>query len=185
MWRTLHRQFLHSCGEDEVFSLPLLCHRAGRGSRFSRTSTKQRKTLYREGRWKLVGQPLAVRLYGTIFESLKRRKVSTDYTMFLIKCFKSLLLISCFLGKEEVGAHSFRRGGTQYFHCGKRWDIKTLCDRGGWSQDYESSVIFRYLMGAPFRPRKSLLDPLAMKGTECFYCGNRPVMCSSCLKKLG
>jgi len=37
----------------------------------------------------------------------------------------------------------------------------------------------------PFRPRKFLLDPLAMKGTECFYCGNRPAMCSSCSKKLG
>jgi hypothetical protein len=56
-----------------------------------------------------------------------------------------------------------------------------------WSQEYESSVIFRYLTGLhdyPFRPRKFLL-PLAMKGTECFYCGNRPAMCSSCLKKLG
>ena len=41
----------------------------------------------------------------------------------------------------------------KYWHCyvkpkEERWDIKKLCDWGGWSTEFEGTTIFRYLVGA-------------------------------------
>lgn len=48
------------------------------------------------------------------------------------------------------GTHSFRRGGCQYYHCfmnpkNERWDLKKLCDWGGWSLGFDNLIIVRYL----------------------------------------
>lgn len=44
------------------------------------------------------------------------------------------------------GTHSFRRGGVQFFHCCCNWDLKKLCDWGGWSLSLDNLTIVRYLV---------------------------------------
>ncbi|KAI3650554.1 hypothetical protein MP228_003794 [Amoeboaphelidium protococcarum] len=56
------------------------------------------------------------------------------------------------MNPRSYGGHSFRRGGCQYFHCyrepkSKRWDLKKLCNWGGWSVDFDNVTIVRYLLG--------------------------------------
>jgi hypothetical protein len=46
------------------------------------------------------------------------------------------------------GTHSFRRGGCQYYHCELGWNLKKLCDLGGWSMDFDNLNIVRYPVGA-------------------------------------
>lgn len=44
------------------------------------------------------------------------------------------------------GTHSFRRGGAQYFHIYKGWDLATISKWGGWSTNFDNTVIMRYLV---------------------------------------
>ena len=72
------------------------------------------------------------------------------------------------------GTHSFRRGGCQYLSSERRWDIRKLCDWGGWSMDFDNLTIVRYLMSwndQPTRCREDFMDPEKQLGRECGYCG--------------
>lgn len=51
------------------------------------------------------------------------------------------------------GTHSFRRGGCQYYHAylepkEDRWSFKKLADWGGWSENFDSNSMYRYICGA-------------------------------------
>jgi hypothetical protein len=72
------------------------------------------------------------------------------------------------------GTHSFRRGGCQYLASEKRWDIRKLCDWGGWSMDFDNLTIVRYLLSwndNPTRQRQDFMDPEKQIAKECPYCG--------------
>jgi hypothetical protein len=45
------------------------------------------------------------------------------------------------------GTHSFPRGGCQYLASNRRWDMRKLCDWGGWSMEFDHLTIVRYLLG--------------------------------------
>jgi hypothetical protein len=48
------------------------------------------------------------------------------------------------------GTHSFQRGGCQYWchYANPKWDIRQLCLWGGWSVEFDSMTIVRYMIGA-------------------------------------
>lgn len=39
--------------------------------------------------------------------------------------------------------HSFRRGGCQYLHCVLDWDLKKVCDWGGWSYQFTNTQVVK------------------------------------------
>lgn len=74
--------------------------------------------------------------------------------------------------------HSFRRGGMQYLATERRWPIRTICEWGGWAEDFDNpGTIFRYLLSyvdAPkiaridfFNPNRQVADPCAACGRTC------------------
>lgn len=71
------------------------------------------------------------------------------------------------------GTHSFRRGGCQYFASERRWNIRRICDWGGWSMNFDNLTIVKYLLGwndEPVHPREDFLN-LDVKGILCQACG--------------
>ncbi|KAF8807125.1 hypothetical protein BYT27DRAFT_7222995 [Phlegmacium glaucopus] len=44
------------------------------------------------------------------------------------------------------GTHSFRRGGCQYLASQRRWLICRICEWGGWSTEFSSMTIVKYLI---------------------------------------
>lgn len=72
------------------------------------------------------------------------------------------------------GTHSFRRGGCQYLACEKRWSLKTLCEWGGWSEDFTNLTIIKYLLAwndDVLIPREDFLNPDRPPAVRCFSCG--------------
>ncbi|KAF2185541.1 hypothetical protein K469DRAFT_687868 [Zopfia rhizophila CBS 207.26] len=72
------------------------------------------------------------------------------------------------------GGHSFRRGGAQYFIHNRGWNIRKLCHYGGWSPEFDSTTIVRYIIGVfdeVGRRREDYLDPDYQGGEECPHCG--------------
>src|SRR5437667_8695888 len=70
------------------------------------------------------------------------------------------------LGEDPTpyGTHSFRRGGCQYLCSERRWDIRKLCDWGGWStfsRDAWDSSQVRSRLG--YRRRGSLVRILTFQ----------------------
>jgi hypothetical protein len=55
-------------------------------------------------------------------------------------------LLDIGMDPTPYGTHSFRRGGCQYLASEKRWDMRKLCDWGGWSMDFDNLTIVRYLL---------------------------------------
>lgn len=78
------------------------------------------------------------------------------------------------------GTHSFRRGGVQYLSTEKRWNIRKLCDWGGWSMDFESLTIVRYLISwndDPVKKREDFMNSEMQMGVFCPRC-NRTCDCA-------
>ena len=81
------------------------------------------------------------------------------------------------VGKDPIlyGTHSFRRGGCQYFSSVEGWNIRKLCDWGGWSTNFDNWTIVRYLMGVnddPTNPRSNFLKPEKFRTNKCKTCGH-------------
>jgi hypothetical protein len=77
--------------------------------------------------------------------------------------------------------YSFRRGGCQYLCSERRWNIRKLCEWGGWSMEFESLTIIRYLLSWNNDPKKGqdFLNPDAnQNGILCNLCG-RKCACNS------
>ncbi|KAJ7231739.1 hypothetical protein B0H12DRAFT_1205029 [Mycena haematopus] len=62
------------------------------------------------------------------------------------------------------GTHSFRRGGCQYFHIHRRWLMRDICQWGGWSIEFSSLTIVKYLISSNDEPSRPVQ-------TKCTYCG--------------
>ncbi|KXS09102.1 hypothetical protein M427DRAFT_91987, partial [Gonapodya prolifera JEL478] len=51
------------------------------------------------------------------------------------------------LRKELYGTHSFQRGGCQYCYQVCQWDLQQVCHWGGWTADFKTLMVVRYLVG--------------------------------------
>ncbi|KIJ04676.1 hypothetical protein PAXINDRAFT_94457 [Paxillus involutus ATCC 200175] len=74
----------------------------------------------------------------------------------------------------SYGTHSFRRGGCQYLHIERRWPLRRICEWGGWSQDFTSMTIVKYLISLnddPTEPREQFFNPDRKPTVKCPQCG--------------
>ncbi|KAJ7649395.1 hypothetical protein DFH06DRAFT_996316, partial [Mycena polygramma] len=72
------------------------------------------------------------------------------------------------------GTHSFRRGGCQYLHVYRRWYIRDVCQWGGWSTEFSSLTIVKYLISwndNPLVRRRDFFNPKRALQLKCTYCG--------------
>ncbi|TRM57293.1 DNA breaking-rejoining enzyme [Schizophyllum amplum] len=79
------------------------------------------------------------------------------------------------------GTHSFRRGGCQYFVVCRRWNIRRVCEWGGWSTDFTHLTIVKYLISwcdEPMSSRADFLRPGQRVARLCRTCG-RSCPCNS------
>ncbi|KAL1699077.1 hypothetical protein EV121DRAFT_216974, partial [Schizophyllum commune] len=74
---------------------------------------------------------------------------------------------------SAYGTHSFRRGGCQYLITHRRWNIRRVCEWGGWSTDFTYMTIVKYII--------SYVDE-AMSARDDFFRPDQPVTrhCTTC-----
>ncbi|KAK7033784.1 DNA breaking-rejoining enzyme [Favolaschia claudopus] len=83
-------------------------------------------------------------------------------------------LLDVGLDPYPYGTHSFRRGGCQYFASHRRWSLRRICDWGGWSMEFSSLTIVKYLIGwndDPTELRENFLNPNQKPTEKCAVCG--------------
>ncbi|KDR69978.1 hypothetical protein GALMADRAFT_76806 [Galerina marginata CBS 339.88] len=83
-------------------------------------------------------------------------------------------LIDIKIDYSPYGTHSFRRGGCQYFASVRRWKLRRICDWGGWSTEFSSLTIVKYLISwndEPEESRDNFLNPNQAPTVLCSYCG--------------
>ncbi|EIW59001.1 uncharacterized protein TRAVEDRAFT_123077, partial [Trametes versicolor FP-101664 SS1] len=74
------------------------------------------------------------------------------------------------------GTHSFRRGGCQWLSSGCRWPLRQICDWGGWSLNFTSMTIVKYLISwndDPTERREDYMNPNRKPTVQCHACGRR------------
>jgi len=57
-----------------------------------------------------------------------------------------LNLLDIAVDPSPYGTHSFRCGGCQYFSSVRRWSLRRICDWAGWSTEFSSLTIVKYLI---------------------------------------
>ncbi|KAL1717319.1 DNA breaking-rejoining enzyme [Schizophyllum commune] len=78
------------------------------------------------------------------------------------------------------GTHSFRRGGCQYWMVLRRWNLRRLCDWGGWSTEFNNLTIVKYVISwndDPLERREDYTNPDIEPTVKCYSCG-RSCHCS-------
>ncbi|KAJ7668225.1 hypothetical protein B0H14DRAFT_2424765, partial [Mycena olivaceomarginata] len=83
-------------------------------------------------------------------------------------------LIDIGVDPYPYGTHSFRRGGCQYLHIYRRWTIHNVCQWGGWSVEFSSLTIVKYLISwndSPVVRRRDFFNPNRPLQVRCSYCG--------------
>ncbi|KAF8173373.1 DNA breaking-rejoining enzyme, partial [Mycena galopus ATCC 62051] len=83
-------------------------------------------------------------------------------------------LLDIGLDPYPYGTHSFRQGGCQYFASHRRWSVRRICDWGGWSMEFSSLTIVKYLIGwndDPTELRENFLNPNQKIMEKCSACG--------------
>ncbi|EPQ50941.1 hypothetical protein GLOTRDRAFT_50099, partial [Gloeophyllum trabeum ATCC 11539] len=70
------------------------------------------------------------------------------------------------------GTHSFRRGGTQWLHCDKRWGIRKICEWGGWATTLPPTIVLRYLISYVDDPRERREDFMDFRRKPTVVCPN-------------
>ncbi|KAJ7771282.1 hypothetical protein DFH07DRAFT_734691, partial [Mycena maculata] len=83
-------------------------------------------------------------------------------------------LIDVDIDPYPYGTHSFRRGGCQYLHRYRRWSIMEICEWGGWSPEFSSLTIVKYLISyndSPRTRRQDFFNPNRVLHLKCMYCG--------------
>ncbi|KAJ6631661.1 DNA breaking-rejoining enzyme [Mycena sp. CBHHK59/15] len=83
-------------------------------------------------------------------------------------------LLDIGLDPYPYGTHSFRRGGCQYFASHRRWSLRRICEWGGWSMEFSSLTIVKYLIGwndDPTELRENFLNPNQKISERCPACG--------------
>ncbi|KAL1726302.1 DNA breaking-rejoining enzyme, partial [Schizophyllum commune] len=75
---------------------------------------------------------------------------------------------------SPYGTHSFRRGGCQYLVVHRRWNIRRVCEWGGWSTDFTHLTIVKYIISfidEPMSSRADFFRPGQQLGKLCRTCG--------------
>jgi hypothetical protein len=75
---------------------------------------------------------------------------------------------------SPYGTHSFRRGGCQWLASYRRWKLRRICDWGGWSTEFSSLTIVKYLISwndDPTETRDNFFNPNQAPSLLCFHCG--------------
>jgi hypothetical protein len=83
-------------------------------------------------------------------------------------------LLDVGIDPHPYGTHSFRRGGCQYLSSERRWPIRRICEWGGWSTEFTSLTIVKYLISwndDPTEPREAYFDPNRAPTVKCPTCG--------------
>ncbi|KJA17138.1 hypothetical protein HYPSUDRAFT_146825 [Hypholoma sublateritium FD-334 SS-4] len=83
-------------------------------------------------------------------------------------------LIDINIDPSPYGTHSFRRGGCQYLSSYRRWSLRTICDWGGWSTEFSSMTIVKYLISwndEPTEAREDFFNPNRGPVQKCYACG--------------
>ncbi|KAL1673681.1 DNA breaking-rejoining enzyme, partial [Schizophyllum commune] len=82
---------------------------------------------------------------------------------------------------SPYGTHSFRRGGCQYLVVDRRWNIRRVCEWGGWSTEFTHLTIVKYIISFVDEPMSSRADffrPGRHVAKSCRHCG-RSCPCNS------
>ncbi|TRM56737.1 hypothetical protein BD626DRAFT_551388 [Schizophyllum amplum] len=90
-------------------------------------------------------------------------------------------LIDIGINYSPYGTHSFRRGGCQYLIVDRRWNIRRVCEWGGWSTDFTHLTIVKYLISwvdEPMSSRADFFRPGQRVARYCRACG-RNCPCNS------
>jgi len=75
---------------------------------------------------------------------------------------------------SPYGTHSFRRGGCQWLASVRRWKLRRICDWGGWSTEFSSLTIVKYLISwndDPTETRDNFFNPDQAPSLLCYHCG--------------
>ena len=86
-------------------------------------------------------------------------------------------LIDIGIDPKLYAGHSFRRGGCQYLFTVLLWDLRTICEWGGWSPDFTTLTIVRYLVSFNDVKRRLVEEdfffPYLRSGGWCGECGRQ------------
>ncbi|KAJ7255530.1 DNA breaking-rejoining enzyme, partial [Mycena haematopus] len=108
--------------------------------------------------------------------SMINRTIST--TAFLLLLRNNLLEVG--VDPTPYGTHSIRRGAVQYLLLLKRKGLRQICEWGGWSTDFSSTSVLRYIISISDDiqlNREEFLDPNRPPQLKCYVCG-RSCHCS-------
>ncbi|RPD70261.1 hypothetical protein L226DRAFT_547851 [Lentinus tigrinus ALCF2SS1-7] len=130
-------------------------------------------------RWSDICKKLKIPREGYVFRKRVRFddfSVKPDDAMTseaFLECFRNNLL-DVGIDPRPYGTHSFRRGGCQYLAMVLRWPIRNICTWGGWSENFNSATIFKYLLSwtdTPLIGREDYFNPNRPAGEICHACG--------------
>jgi integrase len=83
-------------------------------------------------------------------------------------------LLDISIHPAPYGTHSFRRGGCQWLASVRRWKLRRICDWGGWSTEFSSLTIVKYLISwndDPTETRDNFFNPEQAPSLLCYHCG--------------
>lgn len=89
-------------------------------------------------------------------------------------------LLDIGIDPTPYGTHSFRRGGCQFYVVDRRWNLRKICEWGGWSREFSNLTIVKYIINwndDPLDAREDFLNPNKKPTTKCYQCG-RSCTCS-------
>jgi hypothetical protein len=120
----------------------------------------------------MVNRPLVYVSHVTLWSDTADLVLLQSCEQFL-EMFRNNLLD---IGRDPwpYGTHSFRRGGCQWLSSGCRWPLRRICDWGGWSLDFSSMTIVKYLISwndDPLERREDYLNPNRTPALKCYSCG--------------
>ncbi|KAJ7716669.1 DNA breaking-rejoining enzyme [Mycena maculata] len=102
--------------------------------------------------------------------SMVNRTISS--TAFLLLFRNNLLDVK--IDPAPYGTHSIRRGEVQYLLIFKWKGIHQICEWGGWSTDFTSTSVLRYIISLSDDVqliREDFLDPNRPPQLKCYVCG--------------
>ncbi|KAJ6454083.1 hypothetical protein C8R47DRAFT_997399, partial [Mycena vitilis] len=83
-------------------------------------------------------------------------------------------LLDINIDPAPYGTHSVRRGGVQYLLLFKRAGLRQICEWGGWSTDFTSTSVLRYIISISDDvqlDREDFLNPHRPLQLTCYRCG--------------
>jgi len=82
-------------------------------------------------------------------------------------------LLDVGIDPSPYGTHSFRHGSCQYLSSEHRWTLQRICDWGGWSTEFLSMTIVKYLISWNddlTESRDDFFNPNRVPTVKCPYC---------------